>query len=75
MIDISLLKEGATVVTADMRKRVVAKVDGKYVFFKDGSQFRLRHPDLVEVLPEEEETAPKPKKSRKKKTEEEIPEE
>lgn len=68
MIAIELIKEGVTIRTADLRKRVVARKDGKYVYFEDGSKFRLHHPDLVEIVEEEE--APKPKKSRKKKAEE-----
>jgi len=69
MIDITKIKEGTVIMTADLRKREVSRVDGKYVYFKDGTQYRFTHPDLVEIVDVEEE--PKPKKSsRKKKTEE-----
>lgn len=68
MVSVELIKEGVTIRTADLRKRVVDRRDGKYVYFKDGSKYGLRHPDLIEIVEEEE--TPKPKKTRKKKTEE-----
>lgn len=73
MIQRELLKEGAVVLTADKRKRTVKGTDGKYIYFKDGSCYGFRHPDLVEVveaIEPKDEPAPKAKKSSKKKSEE-----
>ena len=56
-------KKGDTVVTKDGRERTVKKVDGRYVYFTDGSTYGLDHPDILEV------------KSKKKKKETENPDE
>ena len=55
MIDISKVKCGAVIRTADLRKRTVDHKDGKYVYFTDGSKYGLRHPDLMEFVEEAEE--------------------
>ena len=54
MIDISKVKNGAVIKTADLRERTVDHRDGKYVYFTDGSKFALRHPDLIEFIEEAE---------------------
>ena len=80
MIDFTKIEEGTVIRTADRRKRTVASVDGKYIHFKDGSQFGFRHPDLIEIIEKKpvesipepvEEPAPKKKSSKKKKSEDE----
>ena len=81
MIDITKIEEGTVIKTADKRKRTVSHTDGKYIYFKDGSQFGFRHPDLIEIIEKKpvetvsepiEEDAPKTRKSssKKKKSEE-----
>ena len=76
MIDITKIEEGTVIKTADLRKRTVASIDGKYIHFKDGSQFGFRHPDLIEIIEKKpaetvsepvEEDAPKTRKSSSKK--------
>jgi len=80
MIDITKIEEGTVIKTADRRKRTVASIDGKYIHFKDGSQYGFRHPDLIEILEKKpaekvsepvEEEAPKTKKSSSKKKKDE----
>ena len=76
MIQRELLKEGTVVLTADKTKSTVKGTDGKYIYFKDGSCYGFRHPDLVEIvevveaIEPKDEPAPKAKKSSKKKSEE-----
>ena len=76
MVDITKIEEGIVIKTADRRKRTVASIDGKYIHFKDGSQYGFRHPDLIEIVEKKpvetvsepvEEDDPKPKKSSSKK--------
>lgn len=68
MIQRELLTEGTVILTADKRKRTVKCIDGKYVYFKDGSCYRFAHPDLIEIVaPAEPDTTPKKKSSSKKK--------
>ena len=68
MIDINLIKKGTVIRTADLRKRTVDHIDGKYIHFTDGSCYGFRHPDLMEIVSESaEEPAPKKKSSKKKK--------
>lgn len=52
MIDISKIQCGSIIKTADLRKRTVDHKDGKYVYFTDGSKYRLLHPDLIEFVDE-----------------------
>ena len=74
MMDLTNVKEGTVISTAEMRERTVKAVTGKYVLFTDGSQYGLRHPDLMEIVPAKEaEDEPKeekkPAKKAKKKAE------
>ena len=80
MIDITKIEEGTVIKTADRRKRTVASIDGKYIHFKDGSQYGFRHPDLIEIIEkkpvetvsepvEEDDSKPKKSSSKKKKSE------
>ena len=42
------LKKGCIVITkSDSRERKVDRADWKYIYFKDGSQYGLSHPDIV----------------------------
>lgn len=42
-----VLRKGYIVRTKDERDREFDHADGKYVYFKDGSQYGFNHPDLV----------------------------
>jgi len=55
------IKVGDIMLTRDEREREISEIDGRYIHFKDGSQFSLTHPDLVGVVV----------KTRKKSTKEE----
>ena len=70
---------GDIVTTKPSRKRVVSRMDGKYLYFDDGTQYAFTHPDIIgvehpeqktEKSPEiEEKTEEKPKKKKKKEPE------
>lgn len=57
-------KKGDIVRTIDGRERTVKKVDGRFIYFTDGTVYGLTHPDIVEVT--------KPKKKDDKPTEEQA---
>jgi hypothetical protein len=41
---------GDIMLTKDLREREIERIDGRYIYFTDGSQFSFRHPDLVGVV-------------------------
>lgn len=58
------IQVGDIMQTKDMREREISNIDGRYIYFADGSTFSLNHPDLVGVVVKTK------KKSAKKKEEE-----
>lgn len=73
---------GDIVTTKPNRKRTVKAVDGKYIYFTDGTQYAYTHPDIIKVEHKEpepelmmedaerpEEEKPKKKKKREQETE------
>lgn len=54
-----MIKKGDIVRTADDRERMVRKVDGRFVYFTDGTVYGLNHPDIISVQ------SPKKKKETK----------
>ena len=45
-----VVKRGDTVRTKGGRERTVKKVDGRFIYFTDGSVYGLAHPDIEEVI-------------------------
>lgn len=57
------LKQGDKVKTADGRIREVEYIDGRFIKFKDGTLYGIKHPDIIGLAVE--------KKKKKKETTEE----
>lgn len=44
------IKVGDIMLTKDLREREISQIDGRYIYFTDGSKFSFKHPDLVGVV-------------------------
>lgn len=60
----SMIKKGDIVRTKDERERTVRKVDGRFIYFTDGTVYGINHPDIVSA------ETPKKKKEKNSDTEE-----
>lgn len=46
------IKIGDKIKTADGRTREISSLDGRFIYFSDGSRYGIKHPDICGVIQE-----------------------